>query len=54
MNMIKTTLTQCLNELPKLRAELDARLAAKGLLNKVSKLSVKVKFNDFVFHNSRF
>ena len=33
----KTTLTQCLNELPKLRAELDARLAAKGLLNKVSK-----------------
>lgn len=44
----KTTLTQCLNELPTLRAELDARLAAKGLLNKVSKLSVKVKFNDFV------
>lgn len=44
----KTSLEQCLQELPKLRAELDSRLAAKGLQNKISKLSVKVKFNDFV------
>lgn len=44
----KTSLEQCLQELPKLKDELDTRLQSKGLLNKVSKLSVKVKFNDFV------
>lgn len=44
----KTSLEQCLQELPKLRAELNKRLETKGLINKVSKLSVKVKFNDFV------
>jgi DNA polymerase-4 len=43
----KSSLEQCLNELPKLRQELETRLSNKGLIKQITKLSVKVKFADF-------
>lgn len=44
----KTCLTACLNELPLLYEELIKRLDKKQLSDKITKLSVKVKFNDFI------
>ena len=44
----KTSLDQCMKELPKLMNELETRLQKKSLINQINKLTVKVKFNDFV------
>jgi DNA polymerase-4 len=44
----KTSLEACLNELPVLYEELIKRLEKRQLLDKITKLTVKVKFNDFI------
>lgn len=50
----KNSLEECVAELPKLRKELEKRLQAKGLNKNISKLSVKVKFADFVSTSADF
>lgn len=44
----KTSLQECLDELPKLLDELVLRLNKQQLQNRINKLSVKVKFANFV------
>lgn len=43
----KTSLAACLAMMPALQADLEARLARQGLQDRISRLSVKVKFSDF-------
>nr|WP_282098179.1 DNA polymerase IV [Pseudoalteromonas sp. MMG010] len=44
----KTSLQACLDQLPSLMEELNIRLTKQNLINRVNKLSVKVKFANFV------
>ncbi|GAA59326.1 DNA polymerase IV [Pseudoalteromonas sp. BSi20652] len=44
----KTSLQECLDELPKLLDELVLRLNKQQLQNRINKLSVKVKFANFI------
>ncbi len=44
----KTSLQACIEQYPQLLTELKQRIEKQGLTHRISKLSVKVKFNDFV------